>query len=832
MINKIKNPDYIAGLFVFLLVIIIQFSSTSLTVKLDSILFEFGSGYMKTEDYGRDQVMVINIGSSNISGDQASSENEIAELIGVLNDNGAKFIGLSIPFGRDTGPGAGEIRKLIAKVNAYPPGEKDPDFKKWILENLYIAEKKLAPDSEVIEKIKKVNNVIIPVPAGNAAGKTSIGSQNLPPDNLLNAPGLKDSHSLELNSADLLFPEGELLKKSSGFGHIVKMADINSGRDFIPVVLFYRGRIIPGLPLRMACSFYNVKPSNVTIEKSRMLIGDKTVPLVNGNLIRPAGGSEAGLHVYSLKDFKDKAKLPRINGRVVFIGDEGIGKREPGETQNSRSGLMAAKDFLDIINSNAVSRPFFMPLAEALFLFILIFVFIGFFSKRSAVHKSIYALLMLALITSITIMCFSTLGIWLKASHIIIGVLIIYLYLTVRGGGPGKSSKESDETIRLLALNLQSQGELDEAFNKFRKLPLDKEVKDLIYELGREYEERKLIGKAVEVYKYINKNGGFRDLDDRIPMLRASEDQSSTMGSYGRTDDSDIIVTPQTGSRSTVGRYKIIGELGKGSMGLVYKAQDPKINRLVAIKTIRFSDEFDEDVISDIKERFFMEAEIAGKLSHPSIVTIHDVGDDQDLTYMAMEFLEGEDLEKYIKKDNLLPVRRVLDIIADIAEALDFAHRADVIHRDIKPANVMLLNNGHVKVTDFGIAKAISSSKTKTGVILGTPNYMSPEQIMGQKIDSKSDIFSLGILFYQLLTGELPFHGENLSGLLYQITQVKHSSPRNYNRKIPKVCEQIIDKALVKDPGKRFRAAGDMAKVIRALADKIDQLRMKKASGQ
>jgi eukaryotic-like serine/threonine-protein kinase len=251
---------------------------------------------------------------------------------------------------------------------------------------------------------------------------------------------------------------------------------------------------------------------------------------------------------------------------------------------------------------------------------------------------------------------------------------------------------------------------------------------------------------------------------------------------------------------------------------------------LVAIKTIRFSDDFDEDVIHEIKERFFMEAKIAGQLSHPSIVIIHDVGEDGDLTYMAMEFLEGEDLENFITRRNLLPFRKVLDVVAKIAEALDYAHRANVVHRDIKPANVMLLKNGNIKVTDFGIAKAISSSRTKTGVILGTPNYMSPEQIMGQKIDSRSDIFSLGVLFFQLITGELPFHGDNLSGLLYQITQIKHPSPRSYNPRIPKICEQILDKALAKDPIKRFKSAGEMARIITSLGQKIDQMRIEKSS--
>jgi serine/threonine-protein kinase len=191
---------------------------------------------------------------------------------------------------------------------------------------------------------------------------------------------------------------------------------------------------------------------------------------------------------------------------------------------------------------------------------------------------------------------------------------------------------------------------------------------------------------------------------------------------------------------------------------------------------------------------------------------------------MAMEFLEGKDLDKFINKENLLPFRKVLTLVVEIAEALDYAHKANVIHRDIKPANVMLLNTGHIKVTDFGIAKAISSSRTKTGVILGTPNYMSPEQIMGQKIDFKSDIFSLGVMFYQLITGELPFHGENLSGLLYQITQIKHPSPRDYDPKIPKVCEQILDKSMAKDPDKRFKSAGDMARIVNALGEKIDNV--------
>jgi serine/threonine-protein kinase len=383
---------------------------------------------------------------------------------------------------------------------------------------------------------------------------------------------------------------------------------------------------------------------------------------------------------------------------------------------------------------------------------------------------------------------------------------------------------ETVETSRLLALSLQSQGHLDQAFEKFKKLPPDSETKDLIYKLGLEYEQKRMTDNALTAYEYVFAQGAYKDLAERIPRLKELEG-SSTIGSHGGMAEANILRDAPLEERSKVGRYKVLSVLGRGSMGLVYKALDPKINRILAIKTIRFSDEFEEEVVQEIKNRFFREAEIAGQLSHPSIVTIFDVGEDGELTYMAMEFLEGNDLTKFISKGSLLPFRKVLDVVASVADALDYAHKTDVIHRDIKPANIMLLRNGGVKVTDFGIAKALSSSRTKTGVILGTPNYMSPEQIMGQKIDSRSDIFSLGVLFYQLLVGRTPFQGESLSNLLYQITQLKHPSIRTFNPKIPAICEKIIDRALAKNPADRFQNAAEIAKYIKLLAAKIDQMK-------
>jgi serine/threonine protein kinase len=195
---------------------------------------------------------------------------------------------------------------------------------------------------------------------------------------------------------------------------------------------------------------------------------------------------------------------------------------------------------------------------------------------------------------------------------------------------------------------------------------------------------------------------------------------------------------------------------------------------------------------------------------------------------MAMELLTGKDLEHYCQKDTLLPLRKILQIVSQTAEALDYAHRNGVIHRDIKPGNIMVLEKGDIKVTDFGIAKAVSSSQTRTGIILGTPNYMSPEQINGRKIDGRSDIFSLGVVFFQLLTGELPFKGKTLTELFYQITQAAHPNPKEINPKVVRPCVQLIDRALAKDPEQRFQKAGELARYANILAQKIDQLRAKR----
>jgi serine/threonine protein kinase len=268
-----------------------------------------------------------------------------------------------------------------------------------------------------------------------------------------------------------------------------------------------------------------------------------------------------------------------------------------------------------------------------------------------------------------------------------------------------------------------------------------------------------------------------------------------------------------------LGRYEVEKELGKGAMGIVYLGKDPKIGRVVAIKTMALSQEFEADELKDVKERFFREAETAGRLTHPNIVTIFDAGEEHDLAFIAMEFLKGKDLTPYIKPETLLPLDKVLSIVARVAEALAYAHKNNVVHRDVKPANIMCdLESDSVKVTDFGIARITDSSKTKTGMVLGTPSYMSPEQLAGKKIEGRSDLFSLGVTLYQLACGKLPFSGDSMAQLMFKIANEAPVDILTVNPNLPPAVVAGINKALAKNPDERYQTGDEFAQAIRAAA--------------
>jgi serine/threonine-protein kinase len=296
------------------------------------------------------------------------------------------------------------------------------------------------------------------------------------------------------------------------------------------------------------------------------------------------------------------------------------------------------------------------------------------------------------------------------------------------------------------------------------------------------------------------------------PPPPAQTVQPSSMPSVGQVFSATPGGPLMPGSR--FGRYEVERHLGRGGMGDVYLVRDTVINRQAALKTIRPEQNLDPAEVIEMRQRFYREAQTAGKLTHPNIVTIYDVGEDLGMSYIVMEYVEGHTLAQWMKQQRF-SVAQIKHVVFNAAIGLDYAHENGIFHRDVKPDNVMVSKSGIVKVMDFGIARVVESTLTRTGNVIGTPAYMSPEQVSGQKIDGRSDIFSLGVILYELLTGKKPFTGETMTSLMFSIVRDTPKPPSTIDSKIAPSWDEILVKAMAKDRNKRYASARDLAAAVR-----------------
>lgn len=378
-----------------------------------------------------------------------------------------------------------------------------------------------------------------------------------------------------------------------------------------------------------------------------------------------------------------------------------------------------------------------------------------------------------------------------------------------------ESAAGGHEAARRRALDLQGQGQLEAAFSELVRLPVRGQVLRDLYHLAKAFERGRSFERAREVFAHLAAHAPlYRDVPARLKRaqgLAAAERRAKGLADGGTGE-------PAHRAPARLGRYEIDGELGRGSMGLVYAAHDPVIGRAVALKTLALGSEFEGAALVDARARFFREAESAGRLQHPHIVAIYDAGDEQGLSWIAMERLHGRDLSHAVQAGTLLPVPTVLSIAARVADALDYAHQHQVVHRDVKPANIVYdPGTDGVKVTDFGIARITDNSKTRTGLVLGTPSFMAPEQIMGTKADGRCDIYALGVTLYQLLTGRLPLRAESMSALMHAIAHEVPADVRSLRAELDVQVALVVARALHKNPAARFQTGAEMAAALRAV---------------
>lgn len=370
-----------------------------------------------------------------------------------------------------------------------------------------------------------------------------------------------------------------------------------------------------------------------------------------------------------------------------------------------------------------------------------------------------------------------------------------------------------------LARNLLQQGQTEDAQSALTDCPEHPEKLALLYDIAIQQERKRQYDSAVRIFNQIlASNRQYRDVKDRLQTLTQLVSGAPVSVGGGFEATRTLVMPDHVVSKPTLGRYEIERELGRGAMGVVYLGKDPKIARTVAIKTLSY-DQFESSRLQDLKARFFREAEAAGRLNHPDIVTVYDVGEEADLAFIAMDYADGKPLSAFGKPKSLLQIQVVLELLARVAEALDYAHGQKVIHRDIKPGNIIYnRQSGALKITDFGIAKLADDSRTRTGSVMGSPLYMSPEQLKGQKVTGASDIYSLGVTLYKLISGETPYRGDTLANLTYQILNKRPKSIREYCPDLPDSVVRLINKSIQREPSKRYASASAMAEALRKAA--------------
>lgn len=834
------KSDWFVGVIIAIAFVFIAVATTTVE-RLELAAYDWGvrgSGKAPSQ-----QIAVIAIDDTSIAniGRWPWSREVIAKQIDKLAQSKPKAIGYSVFLSepqRDAG------LKYIDKIaDLYGKGFPDPAAATVPAEAREIgavvkeAQVALNTDAILADSIKRAGNVVLPFAfeeAGSAAPKGRSDKPLAP--FIANAAVKSVTAGAGLEPFYAQGPVGMPLdafgSAASGFGHLVPVSDLSDGGiRSEPLLVNYDGQLLPSLSVALAMKALNARVDDLKASPGQVRIANLAVATNDNTLMRthfygdrdgkPAFAVDSFFDVYSGKISPDKYR-----DKVVLIGPSAVGLANAQPTPiGSRAPVeVLAHNVSSVLNQHYFQQPSWGVWVSLLaYLLVAAYLIAALPRLKAAVAAGATAALLIALIATHYGLMVGP-GIWIKLMLPATMLLAGHLLLTTKRFLMTERAKEVVEgqsavSNKQLAVTLQQQGQLDAAFDAFRKCPFDDELAESLYALALDFERRRQFNKAENVFGYIEaRNAKFRDVAERVKRAKAMSETIILGGSSAaRTNAATLMLTGS--EKPMLGRYQVEKELGKGAMGVVYLGKDPKIGRVVAIKTMALAAEFEGDELQEAKERFFREAETAGQLTHPNIVTIYDAGEEHDLAYIAMEFLKGRDLVDYAKSGNLLPLPRVFSIVERVAEALSYAHSNNVVHRDIKPANIMYEPDADiVKVTDFGIARITDASKTKTGMVLGTPSFMSPEQLAGKKIDGRSDLFSLAVMLYQMSCGRLPFEGESMTQLMFKIANESHPNILEVNPQVPAWLPKFLDKALAKDAAMRFQTGQEFATVLHRLA--------------
>ncbi len=695
--------------------------------------------------------------------------------------------------------------------------------------------------SVLAEQISWIKNVVLPYDIALATYRSEKTNN---PDHLFDfsmnveSPlGIMDERST-LQVRKVFLPADKLLAEKPNIGFKYQMPDDDRVLRHQPLIINYEGYYYPAISLLAATTYLGISPDMVTVvEGKEIRIGNKrTIPINSKSEIYVNYSTKSPFERYSAAQvLSDGFDLKVFNNKIVLIAVD-----DPGQTlffktpaENDTPDFIARASVIEnIINNNMLHRKNNMSGITMLILFMVGGLYAFILSRVSLLYRMIILIGSLVLLANVNYFIISSMR--LVAETVFVGFELLLFMLvapildTKMITGDEKDASASKQRLPKVDLEKGMPAKSLESIRSrhIKESPTDVEnqptaVIDTDFQAPLDHQSIDIDGVHLTSEDEATKES----TDDKTTALDSDsiDKASATKIDAGELSDSEGVLeqsfeastpTPIPGAGvplTKLGRYQITGTLGKGAMGHVYRGIDPAINRPVALKTIRLDFISDPEEMEELKIRLHREAQAAGKLSHPNIVTIYDVGSDGSLQYIAMEHIEGQTLEEMIKKKTKFNYKIIAQIVQQICSALQYAHDQNIVHRDIKPANIMITKNYTVKVMDFGIARIDSNSMTKTGIAMGTPNYISPEQLQGKPVDRRADIFSLGVVLYELLIGKRPFKGENITSLIYSILHKEPEKPSNLVPAIPFLFDQIVSRALEKDPAKRYQTADELS---------------------
>ena len=834
--QKIIRSDSFVALATIVVVALLSWLTT-LFSSIDRKVYDLAMNLSDRQP--SDKVAVIAIDEQSIAnlGRWPWSRDIHAKMIERLAAGGAKIVGhTTFFFEPQRDPGWNYINRIRDLYAASTRTFADAGLTTYPPEYLQIgsvtdeAVLALNPDAGFAASLQQAGNVLLPMylELGEPQGKP-----DKPLPDYVQRARLGQRGDALFPAVRALYPIAPLGQAAAGVGVLLQTPDEADGAiRQEPLALQYYGDTYPSLALALAARSLNLDAADIRLDASagelrlgRLRIATDQQGRMLSYFYRDRGG-KAAFPVDSFFDvYSGKIAPDKYRDRIVLIGATATGVGSVFVTPVSAT--MPAVQTLAHAVSSILQEDFFVRPAWGGWVGLGASLLVGLYlllglPRLPAGPAAVATAILLALLLLTELLLLLTQQLWLPLTTSAALLLAGYVVLTtkrflVTERGKLRSDLESAENNRMLGLAFQGQGQLDLAFDKFRKCPLDDSMMEVMYNLALDFERKRQFNKATAVFEFMaGYKRNYRDLEQRLARSRQMQETVVLGGSSGKSNAGTLVTGAAGVEKPMLGRYQVEKELGKGAMGVVYLGRDPKIGRVVAIKTMALAEEFDSADLDEARKRFFREAETAGRLSHPHIVTIYDAGEEHDLAYIAMEFLKGRDLTPYTKPDQLLPVKTVLQLTAEVAEALAYAHGQNVVHRDIKPANIMFEpESATVKVTDFGVARITDASKTKTGMVLGTPSYMSPEQLSGKKIDGRSDLFSLGAALFQLLTGKLPFTGDSMAELMFHIANEPHPDIMLLRPELPPTVKLVIDKALAKKVEDRFQTGTEFAAALR-----------------